>query len=280
MRSFRHVVSLVAGLTLCTTIAAGQGIPTEQANYLTIFREQVKPGHSGDHAATEAGWPIALAKSGSQQTYLALSAMTGAPEVLFVQPMASYAAAAAEMKRGDADPVLTAELARLSKADGEHLSGASTLLLRGRKDLSHGAYPDMAMQRFFDITTFRMKPGHEASFEAAAKAYNALVDRAGTGTGYRVYQVIAGAQDPTFMIFSSVASYADLDQSDADGGKIWGLRNEGDKAVFAQFSEDLVFSMTNRYSLDAKMSFVPAEMRAKDPAFWSPAPTAAPKKKK
>jgi hypothetical protein len=274
MRTIRSGIPLLASLTLLTTVAAGQALPTQQPAYLTIYREQVKPGHVGDHVDVESGWPAAFAKAGTKETYLAVSSMTGAPEVLFLQPTASFTEAAEGMKRNDADPVLSAELARLSKADGEHLSGLSTLILMARKDLSHGQFPDIATQRFFEITTFRMQPGHDEAFEQAAKAYNAMMDRVAPGASYRVYQVIAGMQDPTFMILSSVAAYGEFDRTMADGMKAWTERTDGEKMMFAKFSEHLAFSVTNRYAVDPRMSFVPADVRARDQAFWSPAPPA------
>jgi hypothetical protein len=81
-------------------------------------------------------------------------------------------------------------------------------------------------------------------------------------------------QDPTFMILSSVAAYGEFDRTMADGMKAWTERTDGEKMMFAKFSEHLAFSVTNRYAVDPRMSFVPADVRARDQAFWSPAPPA------
>jgi hypothetical protein len=269
---------LVCLIALVPLSATAQGLPTSQSNYLIIYREQVKPGKSAAHAVLEAGWPAAYAKAGGpQDNYLALNAMTGAPEVLFLQPVASFTAMGEAMKRTEGNAALSAELSRLSTADGEFLSGAQSLLLVARKDLSRGAYPDLARQRFWEVLTIRMKPGHEAAFEAAARAYTSAADRAGSPASFRVYQVMAGMQDATFMIFSSVASYGEFDAAMADGNKVWSGRSDGEKAIFTQYNEDVAFSATNRYQLDPQMSFVTPEVKATDPAFWAPK---APEKKK
>jgi len=150
--------------------ASAQALPTTQPAYLTIVREEVKLGRGAEHTRIEAGWPAAFAKAKSPSSYLALASLTGQDEVWFTIPFASNAAVAEEFKRQDADPVLSAELARLARADAEVLTGHSVVQAVARPDLTIGAFPDVAKQRFWQITTFRVKPGHRADFEAAAKA--------------------------------------------------------------------------------------------------------------
>lgn len=82
-----------------------------------------------------------------------------------------------------------------------------------RKDLSYGAYPSISKARFFEMMWFHVRPGHESQFEAAAKAYGASAKRAGAKTGYRVYEISAGAPGPVYLVISSVESYAEFDQS-------------------------------------------------------------------
>ena len=56
------LLALVAG-TAATALA--QGVPTTQPKFLHIFREQIKPGRSAEHAKWEAGWPAAYEKAKS-----------------------------------------------------------------------------------------------------------------------------------------------------------------------------------------------------------------------
>jgi hypothetical protein len=184
-------VSLAVPLLLAGAIAIdAQPLPTSQPNLLTIVREDVKPGRAAEHARIEAGWPAAYEKAKSTTYYLALVSMTGPPEAWYVTPYDSHAVMGDTMKREDADPVLTAELTRLSRADADVLNGTRTIQAMARKELSYGAYPDLAKQRFYELTTFRVRPGHEQGFDAAAKAYGAAAKRAGATQGYRVYEVM------------------------------------------------------------------------------------------
>ncbi|HTK29601.1 MAG TPA: hypothetical protein VL309_08620 [Vicinamibacterales bacterium] len=251
--------------------AIAQTLPTTQSGLLQIIIEDVKPGHDADHAKTEAGWPAAFEKANSPYYGLGMVAVTGRPEAWFVNPFDSNKALGDSMKRSSDDPVLAAELARLSRADAEHLTGIRTIMAAARKDLSFGKFPDVARQRFWSITTFRVKPGHEMEFEAAAKAYGAATGRAAPDTSYRVYEVTAGVSASTYLVFSSVVAFADFDQAQAGGESIMKGATKDEMATLQKFSaEGLINTETQQFRLEPAMSYVPKEVRAQDPAFWMP----------
>ncbi len=58
-------VVLVAG----ASTALAQSMPTTQPNYLQIYREEVKLGHSADHVKVEAGW-LAAVRTGEEPVHL------------------------------------------------------------------------------------------------------------------------------------------------------------------------------------------------------------------
>lgn len=264
-RSIPALALLAAG----ASTAYGQALPTAQPKLMTIYREQVKVGHGPAHAKTEAGWPAAFAKAKSPDYYLALVSMTGPNEAWFISPWDSYTAWGKQMARDEANAELSAELERLQAADAEHLEGFRALEAMARPDLSHGKYPDLSKTRFWEITLMRVRPGHEDKFEAAAKTYKAMATRSEPNASWRVYQITAGMPGPTFLIFSSVSAFGDFDAMMASGEAMWKTIKPEEKAVFDKFgAEGLVNAETNRYRLDPTMSYVPAETRAADPAFW------------
>jgi hypothetical protein len=250
-----------------------QGLPTAQPSMVTIIREEVKVGRAADHAKIEAGWPAAFGKANSPDYYLAMVSTTGTPEAWYIIPSASNAAYGESMSRYDKDAAMTAELARLSRADAEVLNNTRTIQAMARTDLSMGAFPDLAKQRFWEITTFRLRAGHEGDFEAAAKAYIAAAQRAAPGTQFRTYEVIAGMPQPTYIIFSSVGSYGEFDRMFQDGVKTMQDFTADERTTMQKFSTDgLINSETNRFRLDPKQSYVSRETRATDTAFWGTMP--------
>src|SRR6266571_593939 len=177
-------------------VTAQTPMPTSQPNIVTIFREDVKYGHNADHEKTEMGWPAAYARAKSPGTYIALTSMTGPNEAWFVQPFASWKAVGDNMKFESDNAELSAELAHLSKADAEHVTAGRTVHLAARTDLSAGTFPNVAKIRFYDITWFRVRPGHEQEFERLAKVFQAGYKKAAPQASYRLYQVTAGVPGP------------------------------------------------------------------------------------
>lgn len=259
-------------------VALAQTLPASQPNLITIAREEVKLGRDADHAKIEAGWPAAYEKAKSPDYYLAMTSMTGAPEAWYITAYASHAAIGDSLKREDGDAALTAELTRLRRADADVITSVRTIQARARTELSSGTYPDLAKQRFFEFTWFRVRPGHEPQFEAAAKAYGSAVKRSGTKASYRVYEVVAGVPGPTYLIISSVAAYSEFDQAMSDGDKIVKSANAEEGATLQKLMlEGVVNVETQRFRVDPVQSYVPKETRAQDPAFWMPKKPAAAK---
>jgi hypothetical protein len=276
----RRICLTLSALVLSTAAAGtahAQGMQTTQPKFLHIVREQVKTGRAADHAKWEAGWPAAYAKAKNPYNYLALSSVTGPSEAWYVLGFASQAAYGESMAREDADASLRAELDRLSRGDAEFVSEITSIEALARPDLSYGAFPDLATMRFWEITTFRVKPGHDDDFAAAAKAWAAASERSAPKASWRTYEVVAGMPGPTFLVFSSYGSFADFDKAATDGEATYkGLTFE-ERTALQKYSSDATLStVTNRFRLDPGMSYVPAETRQKDPAFWMPKPAASP----
>ena len=264
--AFLALVCLVAG----AASVFAQALPTAQPTLMQIYREQVKTGHAAAHAKTEAGWPAAFAKVQSPDHYLALASMTGPQVVWFLSPWDSYTAWGKSMARDESNAALAAELERVSAADAEHADSLPTLEAMARPDLSHGAYPDLNKQRFWEITLMRVRPGHDDQFAAAAKTYKAIASRAMPNARWRIYQITAGMPGPTFIIFSSVESFGQFDAMMAEGMGAEKTITPAERDIFKKFeTEALLNAESNRFRLDPNMSYVSAETKAADPAFWS-----------
>ncbi len=265
--------ALLAGVFTAYAVSASAqgGLPTSQPNYLTIVREEVKLGRSADHERIEAGWPAAYDKAKSPDYYLAYVSTTGRPEAWFVAPSESHKSMGDSMARENDDAVLSAEVKRLQKVDADVLNNVSVIQARGRKELSMGAFPELAKTRFVEITIFRVRPGHEREFEAAATAYSSAAKRAAPETSFRVYEVIAGIPGPTYFVFSSTQSFAQFDKATEDGMATMKGASDEERSTLEKFSrEGLINVETQRFRIDPAMSYVPKEIRASDPAFWMP----------
>jgi len=250
--------------------AVAQGMPTTQPARVSIFVERVKVGMDDDHEINEAGWPAAYGKAGSTSYYLALSSMTGPAEVWYVTPYDSYAAEGTQMKWEDGIAGLGAELSRLWRADAQFLESSEQFEAVARPDLSHGAFPDLALVRFFEITTLRIRLGHEQAFEAAAKVYMENFKRVSPNGSYRMYQVTHGMPGANYVVFSTVNDFAEYDRMMADNNAMFTSMNAKDMAILQKATaDDFQNVISNRYRVSPGMSYVAPDTKAKDPAFWN-----------
>ena len=268
----RHVLVVAAGLLIGSGHIVAQTMPTTQPNLLEIFIEDIKQGHDADHAITEAGWPAAFEKAKFPYTYLALASLTGRSQVWYATSYESHAALGDSYKRTSENKELASELARLSRMDAAHVDGVRIVHARARPDLSHGTFPDIATQRFWEISIFSLRPGYDDEFVAAAKAYGSSASRNAPEANFRVYEVLAGLPGSTYLIFSSVAEFGKLDAvMSSDDATMNGLNAE-EQAAMQKFIPGLINTETNRFRLDPTMSYVPADIRARDPKFWTATP--------
>lgn len=259
---------IMLALTCVSFAPAQNGLPTAQPNRLTIIREQVKVGQGAAHIKHEAGWPAAFAKAQSPDHYIALTSMTGPMEAWYLIPSESHASEAAAMKRYAKDAVLSAELERLAQGDAGFITGITTIQLMARRDLSVGAFPNIAKVRFFEVSVFFARQGQEANLDSIIKTYNEVRKRVSPDAGYRFYTVSAGMPDPTYFVIISVSDYAEFDRTTAEHQKVFEVATPEESAVFAKWGEAVMKSETNRFRLDPGMSYVSKEVRESDPDFW------------
>lgn len=264
--------SLGAAMLLAVGAAplVAQGLATTQPKVLQIFRERLKPGMSAAHEKNEIGWPQAFAEAKYPNYYLAVESMTGDSEVLYLAPFDSYTAWGKADAVIAANPTLSGALARLSAADGQYLESVDIIEALAAPELSHGAFPDLNKQRFWDISVWRIRPGHGKAFADAVAAYVKVVTRAGGNANWRTYRVTGGMPSGSFLMFSSVTSFGEFDAMMADDDMIGKAMTPDEQAYFAKFfQESVAFSESNKYRLSPTMSYVSPETKATDPAFWN-----------
>jgi len=116
----------------------------------------------------------------------------------------------------------------------------------------------------------------------ASQAYASAAARSAPSASWRTYEVVAGAPDGTYLVFSSVASFAEFDKVMTEGEANWKGMTFEERTALNKFSTEATLNtITNRFRLDPAESYVTPETRQKDPAFWMPkAPAKPPAPKK
>src|ERR1700757_3893285 len=176
---------ILLGMSLAVAgnvLAAAQDAAPTPPKVIAIAREWVKPGKGGMvHDKSEAGFVAASARAKLQGHYIALNAMTGKQRALYMFRYPSFSAWEQDNKIIDKSPALTAEFERLFMADGELLESADLSVFTYNEEWSHHIQPaGVAQARYYEISSFHIRPGHRKEFSDCVKMVKEGNDKAGT----------------------------------------------------------------------------------------------------
>ncbi len=258
--------------------AAQEAVPPPKV--LSVIREYVKPGKGGAlHERTESAFVQAMTRAKWPTHYLAVSSVTGRPRVLFLTGYDSFEAWEKDTLATQKDATLSAALDRAAVADGELLSDYDTGALVYSDQYSLRSGVDIPHMRYFDISLYRVRPGHSADWDTIVKMVKAAYEKI-PDVHFATYYAQYGQQGDTYVVFTPMKSTSEIDKGFAEDKQF--MANMGEEGM-KKFSELLAgaieYSQHNLFSFTPSMSYVSDEWIKADPDFWKPkAHAAAPKK--
>lgn len=267
-------------------IVAGIGIAVAQDSdsmkppaVIQINREWLKPGKGGAaHDRSEAAFVNLMTKAKIQGHYIALNSMTGKSRALYMTRYPSFEAWESDNRLLEKNPAYSAELDRDITADGEFLESMDSAVLVYNEGLSFHPHPDYSHARYFELTAFHVKLGHEKEFREITKMYKDAMEKAGSKEHWGMYEMMYGGDAGTYIGLTSRASLAEVDDSLANGKKfVEAVGGEEALDKLNKLFADAVESVrTELFSINPRQSFVDETTMKADADFWKPK-TATPK---
>jgi hypothetical protein len=140
---------------------------------------------------------------------------------------------------------------------------------------------NIAQYRYFEISRFTIKPGHEKDWDDLVKMYIEGYSKASPNALWATYSSMYGQDNGgVFVVFTPLKSLAEVDGEIADGKKFEAAMGaDGMKRISELTAACLQSSATNLFSFNPKLSYAADEWVKSDPTFWKPKPSAAPAKK-
>jgi hypothetical protein len=244
-------------------------------NVLVIHREYLKPGKGGQlHERSESAFVHAFADAKSPYHYFALDSLSGPSRSLFLFGYNSFADWEKETAAIRSNPALGAKLDQATLTDGDLLTGydAGAMVLRPDLSLNKGSIDGA---RYFEITSFVVKPGHTHDFEELAKLYIDTFRKIDPQTHWDTFEVMYGNPVPTaaggqvFLVFNLMKSLAETDKSMQNSDKFSSeLGASGMQKVSELTAASIEASTTNLFAINPRESNPPTEWIKKDPGFW------------
>jgi len=273
---FALVVLLAVGMS---GMAAGQDKPIGKMppKVLVITREFTKPGKSGtQHEKTESLFVQATTRAKWPTHYLAVESLSGKSRALFLTGYDSFEAWEKDTLATQKDATLSAALDRAWAADGELLSETDGGAFVFREEYSLRPEVDIAHMRYFEISRFQVKQGHDKDWDEIVKlvtaAYKKIPD-----AHWATYLAVYGSPDTTYIVFNPMKSAAEIDRNFAANKEFEAAMGEAGMKKFAELSAAAIeSSQTNLFAFNPRMSYPADEWVKADPEFWKPKAAAAP----
>ena len=205
---------LVAGIGVA---AAQDSSEMKPPAVIQINREWLKPGKGGAmHDKSEAAFVNLMNKGKLQGHYLALNSMSGKPRALYMTRYPSFEAWENDNRIFEKNASLGAELERDIAADSELLEGMDSAVLVYNEGLSFHPRPDFSHARYYELTAFRIKLGHEKDWREVTKMYKEACDKAGVGLHWGAYEVMYGGEAGTYIMLTHRDSLTEIDKERAE----------------------------------------------------------------
>jgi hypothetical protein len=244
-------------------------------NVLVIQREYLKPGKGGMlHERSESAFVHAFANAKSDSHYFALDSLSGPTRSLFLMGYDNFADWEKDRAATNKDKVLSAAVDHAALMDGDLLSSYDSVAMMLRPDLSLNK-GSINGTRYFEITTFIVKPGHRHDFEQLAHVYGDTFRKIAPDAHWDCFEVMYGNPAPgfpsggAFVVVNTMKSQAETDKGIMDSEKFAKeLGSSGMQKIEELSAASIETTGTNLFEINPRMSNPPQEWVTREPGFW------------
>ena len=255
---------------------------TPPPKVLVLFREFLKPGKSGmTHEKSESAFVQAATKAKWPTHYFAADSLSGRPRSLFFFGYDSFAAWEKDTMDAQKNPTFAAAIDRAGVADGELLADADQTVMTYDEDESLRANVDIAHMRYFEVSIFQVRAGHNKDWQELVKLYKQGYEKV-PDVKWATFDVMYTQSTTNYVVFNAMKSASEIDQEDAQFKAFKdALGEDGMKKLQDLEAAAIESSQTNLFMFNPKISYPPDPWVKEDPDFWKPkmmVPMKAPEK--
>lgn len=239
-------------------------------NILVVNTEFVKPGNlGGAHEKTEAALADTLRGAHSTDHYIGLVSLTGRSRAVFFHLFDSFAdwqkSVGADMQNASISGTMDSG----SAADGALLDGYMTSVYHFRKDLSLNSGADIGQTRYFELTLFRIRSGHEKDWDTVVKMFSDA-DAKIPGTHWDMFEKMYGEHSgDTYLLAVPMNSLAEEDATMGNHDKLKDIVGADQLQKMMTLANATIESVeSNLFVINPKMSYMQSAVTKEAPEFW------------
>jgi len=271
-------LSLAVACSWITSTRAQSQENSSTPQVLQITREFTKPGKTGMvHEKTESAFVQAMARAKWPTHYVGMTSLSGKERALFLTQYASFEAWEKDNAAVASNAALSAALDRASMADGELLDSMDQGVFIYHDELSLRSVTDVSHMRYLEISSYNVRPGHDAEWNEVVKMVKAAYEKAVPETHWAMYEEVYGGEGGRYLVLTARKSLAEIDRGFQDDKQVQAALGEsGMKKLLELFGASVASSEHQLFAFNPHMSYVEDAWIKADPDFWKPKPVAAP----
>jgi hypothetical protein len=237
---------------------------------LTVTREFLKPGKNGTpHDKTESAFVTAMRDAKWPSYYFGLDSLSGKLRSVFLTGYDSFDAWEKDVHAQQKNGKLAAALDRAYAEDAPLLDSVDQSVWFFREDQSHHPTTDIGTARMMELSVYRVKPGHEAEWDAIVKLVKDAYAK-GVEGHWDMFQMVYGG-GPAYVVITPLKDGAEIDRNWAAGKKFEeAMGAEGMRKLGELSASSIESSETNLFAINPKISYVPDDVAKSAPEFWRP----------
>jgi hypothetical protein len=258
-------------------VAAQDATPTPP-KVIQITREWLKMGKSWTaHDKSQANIVSIAVRSKSQGYYIALDSMTGKTRSLFITRYPSFEAWEKDNNLLFSNANLAAELDRAFTAEGEFAEGFDWAVLTYNEAWSYRPRPDFSHARYYEISSFHIRPGHRKDFNECVKMVKDASEKGGTSAHWGAYEMAYGGEGGTVLILTHRDSLSEIDKDFSESKKFAEAMGgeEGMQKLDEVCGAGTDSSRSELFAINPRQSYVDEATIKSNPDFWKPKAKAA-----
>ena len=259
MKSRTAVALTLSSIFVGSAIAAAaqDKTPPPPPKVLVIQREYLKPGKAGNvHVQSEAAFIKASTDAKWPTHYIAMDSMSGPTRALFMFAYDSFDAYGKDQEAQAKNADYAAAIDAASLADGELLARYDSNTFLYHPEMSLHDRVDVAHQRYWEFTIYRIKAGHEKDWTDLVKIYTDgfanMPDQ-----HWAMYQSRFGETNGgEYVVINPMRSLAELDKGMTAGNSFMAAQGAaGMKRIEDLAGACIESSQSNLFAVNAKESY-------------------------
>lgn len=263
----------------CVSAIAAQEQAAPNIEVLQVTREYVKAGRVGAaHEKTETAFVEAFRRANWPTNYVGMTSLSGKSRALFLTFYPSFEAWEKDNAAVAKNAELSSAIDKAEMEDGDILDSLDQMVFYYNKDLSFNPKSDLAPMRFYEFTSFQIKPGKDREWREVVKLAKEGYEKGMPDAHWGMFSLVYGGTEEggAYVAITGHKNLAEIDKGFAEGKKFEdAMGEEGMKKLDAMFADCVAATSQTLFAVNPHMSYVSDAWIKSDPGFWEVKSSAA-----